>query len=122
MTDPKERRRYTRVHFECDAAITQGDARYEVHIVDISLNGVLIETPPDYQLKADQPINVEIQLSGDITITMCTHMAHSGDQVLGFRCDTIDMDSMTHLRRLIEFNMEDPEACERVLDELIISH
>ncbi len=122
MTDQQERRRYTRINFDCDAFIIQGGARYDVHLVDLSLNGALIETPPNYQLKADQPVNVVIQLSGEINITMCTHLAHSSHEVLGFRSDSIDMDSMTHLRRLIELNMENPEASERVLDELIIPH
>ncbi|MFL0803551.1 MAG: PilZ domain-containing protein [Agarilytica sp.] len=122
MTDQQERRRYTRVNFDCDAAITQDDKHYDVHLVDISLKGALIETPEDYELKADQPVTVEIKLSDDATISLCTHFAHSSTQVLGFQCDSIDMESMTHLRRLIELNMEDPNAPERVLDELLLPH
>lgn len=119
MTKHSERRRYTRINFDCDAAISQGDRRYTVHIIDVSLNGVLVEPPQHYQLDADQPINVEITLSGDISIVMIASLAHSGDKVLGFHCESIDMESMAHLRRLIELNMEDPHASERVLDELI---
>lgn len=122
MTDPADRRRYTRINFDCDAAIVQGNNRYQVHLVDVSLNGALIETPEQYEIKAGEPVDVEICLSGEISITMHSHLAHSSPDVLGFTCDSIDMDSMTHLRRLIELNMENPQASERVLDELLIPH
>lgn len=115
----KERRRYTRIGFASDAVLVQGDARFNVHLVDISLNGVLIETPDDYSLNTDEAITIEVTLTGDIKITMSARLAHSSARMLGFHCESIDMDSMTHLRRLIELNMEDPRASERVLKELI---
>lgn len=120
MSDPQERRRYTRINFDCDASITQGDTSYEVHLVDVSLNGALIETPENYALNAHTPVDLIIELTDEVVITMHTTLAHSSDEVLGFHCESIDMESMTHLRRLIELNMEDPEASERVMDELIL--
>ncbi|MFL0811098.1 MAG: PilZ domain-containing protein [Agarilytica sp.] len=119
MSDPQDRRRYTRINFEVDAAMTQGDTHYDVHLVDISLKGALIETPKNYALNANTPVDLNLTLSDDIIITMHTSLTHSSDEVLGFHCDSIDMESMTHLRRLIELNMEDPQASDRVLDELI---
>ena len=119
MSEHAERRRFTRIHFDCNAAISQGDKRYTVHLIDISLNGALVEPPQNYELSAEQPITMEITLSGDISIVMRASLAHSSDKMLGFHCESIDMESMAHLRRLIELNMEDPHASERVLDELI---
>ena len=120
MTSHDERRHYTRIEFASKATIAQAGHEVSVNLLDISLNGVLIETPTDYAIDTNQPVAICITLTGEIAITMQTHLAHSSNEVLGFRCDSIDMDSMTHLRRLIELNMSDPNASERVLDELII--
>lgn len=122
MTDPEDRRRYTRIEFDGNALVKQDLARYPVHLIDVSLKGALVETPPEYSLNVDKPVSLDINLAGDITITMKARLVHSSSKVLGFHCESIDMDSMTHLRRLIELNMEDPQASERVLEELIATY
>lgn len=119
MVSDKDRRRYTRIDFGSTAKMIQGANAIEVHLIDISLNGVLIETPADYELNTAEPVDICITLTGDCAIQMKTRIAHSSSQVLGFHCESIDMDSMTHLRRLIELNIEAPNASERVLEELI---
>lgn len=120
MTEQEERRRYTRIEFDGNAAVEQDDKSFPVHLIDISLNGVLIETPDDYAIKADQAVNITINLTGETFIAMTAKLVHSSNHMLGFHCESIDMESMTHLRRLIELNMEDPKASERVLDELLM--
>lgn len=114
-----ERRRYTRVDFDAEAAISQGAVSYPSKIVDVSLNGILLDTPAQYELRADEPADIFIRLSDETNIHMRATLVHSGSHVLGFHCDSIDMESITHLRRIIELNMDDPHASERVLAELI---
>lgn len=114
-----ERRRYTRVDFEAEAVISQGSVNYPSKIIDVSLNGILLEPPEHYELRSDTPADVFIHLTKDNTIHMRVTLVHSASHVLGFQCDSIDMDSITHLRRIIELNMDDPNASERVLTELI---
>ncbi len=120
MTDAKERRRYTRIEFDGEASVSQGDTRYEVHLIDVSLKGALIETPAQYDFDVQSPVTLTIQLAGDVSISMIAKLAHSGSSHLGFHCESIDMESMSHLRRLIELNLDDPHASERVLDELMV--
>ncbi len=120
MAEAEERRRYTRIEFDGDAVIEQNDNRYAVHLLDISLKGALVETPGQYSLKTDQTLTLKVALAGDLTIVMTARLAHSSDKLLGFHCESIGMESITHLRRLIELNLEDPRASERVLDELLI--
>ncbi|PCK08326.1 MAG: pilus assembly protein PilZ [Alteromonadaceae bacterium] len=115
----KERRRFSRVEFAADAVITQGEYRGQVHLVDISLKGVLVETPDEYHLKANQPASLSIKLNDDVIIDMEVHLVHSSHSILGLECTSIDMESIAHLRRLIELNLSTPDASERVLDELI---
>lgn len=120
MSSPQEeRRQYSRVPFAASACITQGDRSFIAELVDISLNGLLISTPPFYHLRSDLPCHVKIHLAENTSITMQVTLVHSSNSALGFHCTSIDMDSITHLRRLIEANLEDPNASERVLSELV---
>lgn len=122
MTTPHERRRFTRVRFDTAATIAQHETVLHTHVLDISLNGVLLETPENYDLRADLPANISIFLSDQAEIQMQVSLVHSTNKFLGFHCESIDMESAGHLRRLIELNMDDPNAPERVLDELITPH
>lgn len=117
-----ERRRFTRVRFDTAVTIAQGDHAYHTHVLDISLNGVLLETPESYDLRADQPAHLSIFLSDTAEIQMQVSLAHSSNSYLGFHCENIDVDSASHLRRLIELNMDDPNASERVLEEMVLPH
>jgi hypothetical protein len=50
---------------------------------------------------------------------MNTRVAHLENTHVGLRCESIDLDSMAHLRRLLELNSGDPELVERELSALI---
>ena len=53
---------------------------------------------------------------------MSTHWVHHNNGYTGLRCDSIDLDSVTHLRRLIELQLGDPALLERDLAELSAAH
>lgn len=120
MKNPKqERRQFSRIGFEANVIIAQQQHEYPAKLVDISLNGVLVATPPRYQVRTDMPCTLSINLANDVVITMQVTLVHSSTTLLGFHCTSIDMDSIAHLRRLIEINLDDPNASERVLGELL---
>ena len=50
---------------------------------------------------------------------MDARVAHVGCGLLGVVCQLIDIDSATHLRRLVELNLGDPALLERELSALI---
>ena len=115
-----ERRRFTRVRFDTAASIAQGTSVFHTHVLDISLNGLLVETPENYGLRADIDVNISIFLCSTVEIQMLARLVHSSNLYLGFRCHGVDMESASHLRRLIELNMHDPHAPERVLEEMML--
>ncbi|VUD53693.1 Cyclic diguanosine monophosphate-binding protein [Thalassocella blandensis] len=119
MATQDERRRFTRIDFDATARLQQGEISLPVHIIDISVNGVLLETPSDYSINMEDSSDIVITLSDDAQITMKANLVHSSSDVLGFKCISMDMESATLLRRLIELNMDDENATERVLEELL---
>lgn len=116
-----DRRKYTRVEFHATARVSQGELSYDTGIVDVSLNGILLDTPDTYHIRADLPADILITLGGDAKIEIRSQLIHTSNHIQGFRIESIDMESICHLRRLIELNMNDPAAPERVLEELVAS-
>lgn len=119
MSQHDERRRFTRVNFDAKATLTQGDTTLDIHVLDISVNGVLVETPEEYSISTEESVKIHLALADDAKIVMMANLVHSSSDLLGFKCISIDMESATQLRRLIELNMEEDNATERVLDELL---
>lgn len=123
MDQPNEdRRQFSRIAFDATVSLRQDDALYQAQLVDISLNGVLLAAPSDYELRTDRPAILSARLAEDVEIVMQVVLVHSSQKLLGFHCTSIDMDSMTHLRRLVEINLADTAAPERVLNEMLRRH
>ncbi len=117
-----ERRQFSRIEFDADVHLIQEGKEYRAQLHDISLNGVLVSTPAEYHIRTDMPCTLNVILSDQAVITMQVTLVHSSSSFLGFHCTSIDMDSIVHLRRLIEINLGEPGASERVLTELLKRH
>lgn len=114
----QDRRQFSRIDFDAEVSIEQAGRAFAAQLEDISLNGVLLSTSTPHRISMEAPCLVKIQLADKVMIHMQAALVHSGANLLGFHCTSIDMDSVIHLRRLIEMNLTDPHACERVLSEL----
>lgn len=115
-----ERRTFSRITFDADTTIRQGEHSWSVVLVDISLKGLLIEEPFGWNIDNDQPITTSIRLGNDADniITMTARFRHQENKHIGFECCKIDIESISRLRRLIELNLGDPELLERELASL----
>lgn len=118
----KERRQFSRVDFDATVLVHQDARQCKTQLVDISVNGVLIKTPTLYHIRTDMPCTLTVLLADNTSITMQVALVHSSSEFLGFHCTSIDMDSISHLRRLIEYNLNDESAADRVLGELLKRH
>ena len=87
---------------------------------------MLLQLPTGTAPQAGMPCLVKLPLSAgagdegaDIIIAMAGELAHVEGRHAGVLCRSIDLESITHLRRLIEVNLGDPAASERELKALI---
>jgi hypothetical protein len=120
MTDSHEdRRRFKRIAFDAKTELTQGDHSWPVRLIDLSLKGLLIEKPKPWLGQPDEPFKVDIHLSKDVDLQMEVRLTHDDNNHLGFICEHIGLDSVTHLRRLVELNLADHDELERELAALI---
>ena len=118
VDDPNERRRFQRFLFDAPVVIQGGRNSRRSKLLDVSLNGALVAEPPGWSPGPSGEYRIQIQLSEDTVIDMLATVSHEERGHIGFQCQHIDMDSISHLRRLVELNLGDPALLERELDAL----
>lgn len=117
-----ERRLFSRIPFSGQVAIIGEEGRWTCKLLDISLKGVLVDMPAYWPGKLGQSFQLELNLSeGNITITMDVVAMHIRTESIGFCCTHIDLESITHLRRLLELNIADEEQLNRELSALVFN-
>lgn len=124
-TDSEERRDFSRIPFDAEAHVQAADGNRLMHcrVIDISLNGVLVDKRRDWRPTLNDPFEVELLLdNGAAVIQMQARVAHIGDESVGFACEFIDVDSITHLKRLVELNLGDEGLLHRELSALFERH
>ncbi|MCP4993884.1 MAG: PilZ domain-containing protein [Gammaproteobacteria bacterium] len=114
-----ERRNFSRVLFDAPVRITTSGNTSLSRLIDISLNGALLINIEEWSGKPGDKVELDIALDDQEThIIMDTEVAHNEPDQIGLHCRHIDIDSISHLRRLVELNMGDPEVLERELEAL----
>jgi hypothetical protein len=119
----ENRRRFSRVKFGAHAFLEAGGRRSECELVDLSLKGSLVDRPegqgpPEIEAGAACALILVLEPS-EITIRMDSTVVHAHGGKLGLRCEKIDVDSLGHLRRLLELNLGDAELVDREFHQLV---
>lgn len=111
-----ERRQFSRVPFEAAVSLSSPNGKWGGKLIDISLKGVLVSRPQHWTGKAGDDMLMEVHPPGEVfRIRMETTVAHAEEDKIGLRCLSIDLDSASHLRRLMELNLGDEEILYREL-------
>jgi len=115
----ENRRQFTRILFSIKAELAVEDNSYPVSIHDISLNGALVTaTGSEHPLKGKLG-TLTFFLSDNISeVIMHVAIVHEQHDETGLQCNAIDIDSVTHLRRLVELNLGDNDQLNKELSQL----
>jgi hypothetical protein len=121
MNNNDERRLFSRIPFEISAFLFgKSGGPISVDLLDISLQGLLIHKPDNWKATLGETFKAEITLeSSNVQLKMVLSVAHISDDHIGFHCDNIDLESISHLKRLVELNIGDNDLLERELHALI---
>lgn len=119
MTD--NRRQYSRVAFRAPARLVLPIDAVDAVVIDLSLKGALVRLPAASRISEGVAGKLHVRLGEetDLRISMDVDVVHVEGRYAGLRCADIDLDSVTHLRRLVELNLGDPELLNRELSSLI---
>ncbi len=116
-------RRFSRIEFDTEVRLINDKGLWKSKLIDISLKGLLLTVPRIWEAEVGDHYLTEIFADNEeAVIRMEVSITHIGEMQVGFRCEHIDLDSVSHLRRLIELNIGDPDILYRELSELISSN
>jgi hypothetical protein len=113
-----EKRRFHRILYNADAILTVASNHLACKVVDLSLKGCLVEFDQPWSGDLDLMYSLTIQLSAVDSITMQLAITHVDGNRIGLKCEAIDIDSISNLRRLVELNLGDSGLLERELSAL----
>jgi len=119
ISSDNEKRRFRRVPFIYSASLSLDKQCWQCLLLDISLKGLLLEVPVEFNITKEALYSVNLMLSEEIAINMQAEIVHAESNHLGLQWVTIDLDSLATLRRLLEFNLSDPQEINRELANLI---
>jgi len=119
-----ERRRFSRVTFTGDCSLSEKvDGKIETSqttLLDISLTGALVYRPETWHDEPGAMVNLNLTLPGSaITLEINGIICHQEDGLLGVKFLTLSLDSISHLKRLIQLNLADENLLHREMSQLI---
>jgi hypothetical protein len=112
-------RRFFRSLVQTPARLNLAGNIREVRLLDISLQGALVEAPSGMWGAIGTRGRLRLTLMPATFIAMDVAVARTQGHCLGLRCVNIDLDSITHLRQLVARNSDDPLLLGRELSRLI---
>lgn len=121
--DNKERRHFTRIPFDANIYLSKDGNVWKAKLLDISLKGLLSSHPSEWRGNNGDIFTIELPLGpSDAVITVSTKVVHITDEHIGFSFEQMELESASHLKRLLELNIGDESLLERELTELINLH
>jgi len=109
-------RKFSRVSFNVSASIRVADRQFQGLVENLSMNGMFLVTRE--RLEPGEAAEITIFLAGsvpEISVSFNGRVIRETDEGLGFVFDKIDLDSYTHLKNIIAYNIDDSE---KVLEEI----
>ncbi|MCK5262905.1 MAG: PilZ domain-containing protein [Gammaproteobacteria bacterium] len=113
-----ERRQYQRIPFHAEIMMQSGNVEWTCNLLDISLNGMLVEPPRNIKINPNKPCAVALFLSDDVIINARARIKHTSDDRWGLQYINIDTESLEHLRHLLESILKDSNLIDRDLTQL----
>ncbi|NMG67747.1 PilZ domain-containing protein [Azoarcus indigens] len=118
-----EQRKFSRIRFQSGAHLLVDDTETACEICDLSLKGALLvlqeeSTPASLEVGGRCMLELRLDDAGT-AVRMEGDVAHREGRRLGLVCREIDLDSITHLRRLLELNLGDAALLNREFSALI---
>jgi hypothetical protein len=113
------RRQFSRIQFQTEARLSLPQGEHGVEVRDISLKGALVRSEHllAQAVGSSGTLIVRLDEMGTV-INMAITVTHQEGHDFGLACHEIDLDSITHLRRLVELNLGDEALLERELHHL----
>jgi hypothetical protein len=102
----EEQRRFTRVSLQAPTEMHQGAASWSVQMIDISLNGIAVTQPEDWDADYSQLFSFNITLPDSGELEIFAHLIHVESGTLGFQLENLQPEQRAPLAQLLASKME----------------
>jgi len=107
-----DRREKVRVHFQTQIIVEADAAKIQMNgsSSDLSLNGIFVNT--DHKIPLQSPCRVKILLSGlkpPLFLEMEGRIVRTDASGIAITFESMDLDSYTHLKNIVRYNVSDPD-------------
>jgi hypothetical protein len=112
-------RKFSLVPFHVVATVTAGSRSFQGAVANLSMNGLFVETSE--RLPEGEAVEIMITLAGtdpELRVVFSGRVARLTETGIGFHFEKVDLDSYTHLKNIIAYNMADPD---KVMEEIYSS-
>lgn len=109
-------RKFSRVAFHVVATITTAGRSFQGAVANLSMNGLFVETSE--RLPEGTAVEIVITLAGtepELRVAFSGRVARLTETGVGFHFEKVDLDSYTHLKNIIAYNIADPD---KVMEEI----
>jgi hypothetical protein len=110
-----ERRRFTRVPFQVKAELEVGERTLEADdITNLSMGGCLL--PLSTEIEEGASCCLRIRLTGassDLNVQVEGEVLRGAPGTVAVKFTRVDIDSLFHLRSIVLYNSDDPDAVEQ---------
>lgn len=109
-------RKFSRVSFRVIATVKTANRQFHGSVENLSMNGMFLITRE--HLSVDQPVEITILLEGSdpkVSVSFNGRVCRTQENGLGFTFEKIELDSYTHLKNIISYNLKD---AEKVMEEI----
>ncbi len=109
-------RKFSRVRFRVNATIRTADRQFQGRVENLSMSGMFLVTGE--QLSLGEQVEITILLTGadpEISVNLNGRTCRQTEEGIGFTFEKIELDSYTHLKNIVSYNMIDSE---KVMEEI----
>ena len=104
-------RHFRRIPFEAEVTLNVGLDVWSGELLDVAMKGAMVGTETPLPLSLGAKCNLCISLAETpISLNFQAEVVHSEESRYGFKFISEDLETLTHLRKLIELNTGDAEA------------
>lgn len=119
-----EKRKFSRITFAGKCSLNENNSGtikiWQTKLLDISLKGALVLQPDFWDYEKDSPVQLQLGLEGSDIILECDgKICHQEDGRLGITFLALNLETVSHLKRLIQLNLADENLLHREISQLI---
>jgi pSer/pThr/pTyr-binding forkhead associated (FHA) protein len=113
-----QQRHFTRVALDVPATLGNTDRGWETHLVDLSLNGVLVAHPAGWSGKKGDHSTLTLHMNNKSDLALQVVIRQIHEDRIGMAFTDMDARGREEIRWLVKLNLADSALLERELSEL----